>query len=353
MINNIRDIYTCRQEYSCTIHDKFDRFRYYMSNYNALDPIISSYLHNNLHFKPIYPNDKKFAVCISHDVDYLFDYKSKISFLKSAIAQFKNNNPKASAYNFKRIFRKIQNPNWSLEHFIKFEKENKIQASYYFLALDNHEEDFNYNIKSQLNVFEKLEGIGAEIGLHGGHQAFDNLSKLKQEKDNLEAAYGKTVKGYRNHYLRFKTPNTWNNLNTLNFNYDTTFGFADMPGYRNGLCYPFRPFDLKTNSYINILEIPLLVMDVTFFKYLGLSVSNAYLLFQKIYSEVKKLNGVLTVLWHNNCLEDDYLKLYDKIMGALIADDESWITTNNELANWWKANNLSKMETLLNKHLFL
>jgi hypothetical protein len=47
--------------------------------------------------------------------------------------------------------------------------------------------------------------------------------------------------------------------------YDTTFGYNDLVGFRNGMCYPFRPYNLNTASEVNILEIPLALMDGTLF----------------------------------------------------------------------------------------
>ena len=49
--------------------------------------------------------------------------------------------------------------------------------------------------------------------------------------------------GYRNHYLRFKLPETWKYLADAGFEYDTTLGYSNALGYRNGMCHPFRPYD--------------------------------------------------------------------------------------------------------------
>jgi len=84
----------------------------------------------------------------------------------------------------------------------------------------------------------------------------------------LEKVLGKKIVGYRNHYLKFKVPETWGLPKEAGFKYDTTLGYADCVGFRNGMCHPFKPFDLNINSYINILEIPLIIMDRTLFDYM-------------------------------------------------------------------------------------
>ncbi len=349
MLNNIKNTYTAFQEYNPLILDKFGRFRAYMSSNSVLNPELSKFLQKE-GFKPTYKNNKKFAICISHDVDFIYEHKSPVQYLKSALKSIKHKKFQQGYYNFLSTVKSIPNPDWTIDFLLDFEKKNNLVSSYYFLSLEKGEPDFNYKIENQKENFIKIKKAGSEIGMHGGHQAYNDISKIISERSKLETALGEKVVGYRNHYLRFKTPDTWNLLQKAGFKYDTTFGFADMPGFRNGLCYPFRPFDLNKNSFIDILEIPLIVMDVTFFKYLGLTVENAFVLFEKIYEDVKNCNGVLTLLWHNNCITGDFLKLYDLVFKKIVSDNEPWITTSNELADWWQKNNQEKMEEILINH---
>ena len=107
----------------------------------------------------------------------------------------------------------------------------------------------------------KIIDRGWEVGLHGGHTAYLNAQEMKIKKERLEKVTHQPVLGYRNHYLRFKVPDTWEYLSKAGFQYDTTLGYADCAGFRNGMCHPFRPFNLNTNHEIDILEIPLTVMD--------------------------------------------------------------------------------------------
>ena len=64
---------------------------------------------------------------------------------------------------------------------------------------------------------------GWEVGLHGGHEAYNNLIEMKNKKQKLEKVLRKEVISYRNHYLRFKTPETWEFL--------TEAGLFVQPGY--------------------------------------------------------------------------------------------------------------------------
>ena len=94
-------------------------------------------------------------------------------------------------------------------------------------------------------------------------------------------------------------------------------------------------------------------MDVTFFKYMGLTVNSAFRLFLLIYEKVKKLAGALTIVWHNNQLDGEYGLLYNKIIQKIIEEEDAWVTTSLQLTDWWKENNLSKMEDILNDSILL
>ena len=177
---------------------------------------------------------------------------------------------------------------------------------------------------------------GWEVGLHGGHEAFNNLDVLKREKDRLERALGKKVIGYRNHFLRFRVPDTWELLKEVGFRYDATYGHSYCVGFRNGMCHPFRPYNLKTNSEIDILEIPLVIMDITLYDaYMRLDSQTAWMLVKYLIDIVERYNGVLTVLWHNTFMTHDKLKMYTKIL-EYCSQKNAWMTSGEEICKFWK-----------------
>ena len=61
-------------------------------------------------------------------------------------------------------------------------------------------------------------------------------------------------------------------LDQLGFAYDSSQGYADGPGMRAGLSLPYRPYDLAADRPLDMLELPLVVMDATLAedRYLGL-----------------------------------------------------------------------------------
>lgn len=97
--------------------------------------------------------------------------------------------------------------------------------------------------------FQEITALGEGCG---ARSSFYFLA-LAAQKQRLEAALGRPVVGY---------------LSRAGFCCEATIGYADGIGFRGGVCYPFKAYDLKAGREIDILEIPLAVMDRTFEGYM-------------------------------------------------------------------------------------
>src|SRR5215471_19873683 len=79
------DVFTLREETKPTFRDIHDKDRYYnSSNRNVLRPIVSDYVFSK-GFQPKYPDNKKFAVCLTHDIDVLFSTNTYRHLLKEVL----------------------------------------------------------------------------------------------------------------------------------------------------------------------------------------------------------------------------------------------------------------------------
>ena len=140
------------------------------------------------------------------------------------------------------------------------------------------------------------------------------------------------------HFLRFAVPHTWRLLAELGFKYDTTFGYPDMPGFRNGMCHPFKPYDLCMKKEIDILEIPLIVMDSSLFK---MPIGEAWMVIKGLIEITEKNKGIITILWHNSTFDEifcgQWTKLYEKIL-QLLKERNAWMTSGEEVYNYWTKN---------------
>jgi len=95
-------------------------------------------------------------------------------------------------------------------------------------------------------------------------------------------------------------------------------GFSDHIGFRAGTCVPYRPWSLELNREINLLEIPLLAMDVTLAYYMRLAPEESVALLLQCAERCRIVGGVFTLLWHNRSLLDpNYGHAYQTVLSAL------------------------------------
>lgn len=328
------EIYTARQEYEAKFKDNLGRYPRYLSTHgDVFDPVLSRWLVEQ-GFKTEFPGSKKFAVCLSHDIDLLYNRSTRaVNFFQTA-NQFRKGKIGESAYHFQSIFKKQRNSVWQLEHLYRIENEFNARSTNYFLSLRPGERDFNYHLSEIRDIFDLTKSQRGEIGLHGGHEAWCSFEKILQEKQQLEAACGEKLLGYRNHFLRFDTPTTWQFLAAAGFRYDTTFGFADCAGFRNGLCHPFFPKLATTGEVLPILELPLHIMDATFDNYMRLNWQTSRRVIFDIINKVSAVSGVVSILWHNHLATGEAGRVYRDILEHCARLD-AWFPTSLELADFW------------------
>lgn len=318
------DIFTRREEYNPPFRDKYERFPYYLSaERNIFEPRVSRYLVDN-GLKMEYPDGKQFAVCLTHDIDALCYSKMGIV---TDVGRHLLHGQLSEA--FKRPFynvRKRWNPRWNFKEIMDLEEAYGAKSTFFIMGLDEGDQDFNYRAEDLSQEMGYILDRGWEVGLHGGHEAYNDLRALKRQKANLKGALGSDVVGYRNHFLRFKVPDTWELIKKAGFKYDATFGYPECIGFRNGMCHPFKPYNLRADREIDILEIPLVVMDGTLDQYMRLDIGKAWDVIRQLIDTVERYHGVFTLLWHNSYIEGEKLKLFEKVIGYC-REKRAWMTS--------------------------
>ena len=331
------DLFARKEEYSSEKLDGHGRFIFSEKDLrNASKPEVSRYLIEQ-GMEVEFPENKTFAVCLTHDMDDIYPPLSH-SLLSSACC-LKSLDFRGSAAQFLWKFRRPEHsPYLNCSEIMDFEAGFGAKSSFYFIASKEDPKRFRYDIEDIESYVGDVSDRGWEAGLHGGYYSYDNPEALKNEKERLEKVLGKKVLGFRNHYLRFKTPETWELLADAGFSYDSTFGYSDSVGFRNGMCHPFRPYNLNKDREIDILEIPLTVMDVALFK-ASRSFEEAWRCTKDLIDTTARFNGVITLLWHNfvfGCgFRKDWIKLYEKALQYCL-DKGAWMTSGEEIYKWWE-----------------
>jgi peptidoglycan/xylan/chitin deacetylase (PgdA/CDA1 family) len=328
------DIFTRKEEYVSNDRDKHERFPYYASSYrNIFEPHVSKYLiEHDYHVE--YPEGKPFAIVLTHDIDQVYTSLSHKTFCALQNVQIGSLSGLTESIAQMRS-RKL--PLWNFNEILALEEHYDAKSSFYFMAENRGEQDYSYQIEDCTQALGTIIDHGCEVGLHGGYNTCYNTDELKGKKAQLEKVLNKKVIGYRNHYLRFNVPETWENLHESGFLYDSTFGYADCIGFRNGMCHPFKPYNLHTEKSIEMLEIPLTIMDDTLFNYMKLDDKRAWEMTKRLIDTVKQYNGVLTLLWHNYNFFKEKVSFYKKIL-HYCEEQNAWMTSGEQISIWWKNN---------------
>jgi len=331
----IWDLFIRRTEYNTSNFDQHKRFLYkFEVNRNPINPVVSEFLIKKGK-KLEWPDNYNFAVCLTHDIDQIYP-------------TFKYRIYTSLKYGFKGLFNKSfnrllyrDNPYWNFKEIIEIEKKYNAKSTFYFIATEKGFHGRHYKIEALRNVLKFIKSNGWDIGLHGAYSSYDNYKKMIEEKNNLENVTADYINSYRNHYLRFKIPDTWENLNKAGIKCDTTFGYPDNIGFRNGLCHPFKPYNLEKNQTIDIWELPLNIMDSTLFQYKKLNVDSAWNKCKKLIDKVEQLNGLVTILWHNSSFDDIYRKgwgrLYERLLDYCYKRN-AWLASVDEIIEWVNEN---------------
>lgn len=279
---------------------------------------------------------RDFRMIVSHDVDVPFLYGSKdfLTALKLMGGDMlKRKNPRLAFHNFS-AWLKIKKGGIELDPFYTF---NDIMAlserfglkSIFFFMTDRSHSSFDgdYNIGYTLTrrLIRDIHTREHEIGLHLSYGSFQDPVQTKKEFEILKTICGEEgIKqkcwGSRQHYLRWETPITFNNLEQANLDYDSTLCYADAVGFRCGVCYEYPVFHILKRKRLNVRERPLLVMECTViddrYMYLGTG-EKAFSLVKSIKDTCRRFDGDFILLWHNTRLVDGReRKLYREILQA-------------------------------------
>lgn len=290
--------------------DEHGRFLAGWSSLDPLDPPLER-LRARLGVEPPRWGGARFAVALTHDVDVPWRWsrvglRGGVSRIKQAVGgrQLRTVVAEAGALAAAPVHRvRGTDPYWSFERIVRGERERGVGSTFFLMAGHAHPADGpspeTYD-RVRPRLVSLLEDAGAEVGLHGSYAAADDDGVLGAEKSRLEAL-GARVRGHRYHYLRVRPHENLATLPGHGIAYDSSLGFPDAIGFRAGIAQPFRPWDLASDEPLDLVEIPLAVMDVTLGeeRYAGLSAEEAEPQILALLDRAAEHGGGFSILWHS------------------------------------------------------
>jgi peptidoglycan/xylan/chitin deacetylase (PgdA/CDA1 family) len=299
-------------------------------------PIVSQAMANR--FRDIeYPDGKSYAVVLTHDIDLLSP-----SMPRRIMNSGKWLTKGMFSDSLKEIHQKDGRPHpySDLRSIAEREEERNAHSTFFIMNAPKDHTGAGYSISDIADQIDEVRRKGSEIALHGSYDAGQSLKKIHDEKIGMEKEIGIEVIGYRNHFLRFQVPSSFEYLAEAGFKYDSTIGFSDNYGFRNGMVHPYHPY-INDSKRSSILELPLAIMDCSLYSYMGMTPDEGRNICNELIGQAKKLHGTLVILWHNTTFFDPRYKEWGEIYWNIldkVKEDNGWLCSGSELTNWWLEN---------------
>ena len=311
--------------------------------------------------KPSWPNGAPFAVCLTHDMDgvsrldlrhYLrrtvntIRYGSRSRDYRTTAKHLLGYATQAACLPSRLA---VSDPLHTYERWLDMEAAVGAKSTFFccpersrhphFSDTGYHYEDrvvFNGTRCTVADMMKTITREGCEVGLHPFWFASVDLMDLTSQKAQLERAIGTEVVSVRQHYLQFNMRITPRLHHEAGFRFDSTLGFNQNVGFRFGTSYPWHLFDLERQVELNVLEIPLIIQDVSLIRNMRLSCDDAMPYIRQLADTVARVGGVLTLLWHTDVIDDErYVDLYTRTL-AYLKKQNAFFGSVREIGSRWK-----------------
>ncbi len=201
---------------------------------------------------------------------------------------------------------------WTFGEWVDFADSLGTKPAFYFMARQGSlleyalgtPDDF-YDVRSPrfTRLLKELGDRGCEIGLHASYNAFESSEVLRKERECIEQVSGAAGIGNRHHYWHLDPANpneTLRRHEDAGLLYDSSLGLEFHPGFRRGICHPFRPFHAGERRELDIVQLPPTWMDDHFGRRLrnnGITDPEATAL--SLVSEARETGGTIVVDYHS------------------------------------------------------
>ncbi len=201
-----------------------------------------------------------------------------------------------------------------------------LKAVYFFLVGEKGTYDRNLSLMnlSFQNLIKRV-AENSEVGIHPSYNSNSVAGIVQKEKQNLEKVLGDKVYSSRQHYLMMDLPETYLTLEKVGVTDDYTMGYASQIGFRAGICTPYTFYFLREERESKLTVHPFCVMDSTLKYYLKISNNKVLAKVKPLFDEVKKVNGEINVLFHNESIGAkhhwrNWDDLYEQILKEALND---------------------------------
>ena len=305
---------------------------------------------------PPCPLGHPFAVCLTHDIDFMgirlhrmdhtllgFAYRVVRSLLVPGVGQWRKVWKNVVALlSLPAVYLRLIPDFWyPLDRYAAVEAD--LPSTYFFIPFAGRPGRTKpdkraflraapYDVNDYAASVRDLERGRAEVGVHG-IDAWCDATLGKEERDVIRDLIRRDDLGVRMHWLYFseQSPTL---LESAGYSYDSTLGFNDAVGFRNGTTQVFQPTGVS-----ELLELPLQIQDTAmlFPGRMHLSEAAALRVCERLIARMIQFGGVLTINWHDRSLapERNWDEIYIELLKKLRTTNP-WFAQAREAVEWFR-----------------
>ncbi|MEO6303772.1 MAG: polysaccharide deacetylase family protein, partial [Bacteroidia bacterium] len=281
-------------------------------------PLINAWLNElKIGLKEIFPTlkfkEQQYKFISTVDIDNAFKYKHK-GFVR-ALAGYAKDIVSKDNLSFKERFKVIagqkKDPFDCYSFLIEAHKKNRTEAIYFFLLGDYGPNDKN---QSATNLaFQSLIKNMADysrVGIHPSFGSTNKIQQLKVEVSRLANIIHSPITISRQHFSILKFPQTYHNLLQAGIEQDFSMGYTNLNGFRASYCFAYRWYNIENELLTSLTINPFCIAENTLIYYSKKENKELMQLATPVINEVKKYNGQLISIFHNDIFNEEMKKIY-------------------------------------------
>ncbi len=173
---------------------------------------------------------------------------------------------------------------------------------YYFFLVAKEQKGVDKNIeptRDEMLELIRYHAVGYTVGVHPSWQSGDDDALLHEEIALLEFITNKPITISRQHYIRFELPHTFRKLIESGIQQEFSMGYGSINGFRASVASPYPWYDLENEKKTNLVLFPFCFMDANSYYEQKFTPQQAYEEIKYYHDAVKKVNGTMISIWHN------------------------------------------------------
>jgi hypothetical protein len=294
---------------------------------------------------PPWPDGFRWAAAITHDLDVVTGWPALTALRVAELTRGRHLRLASRALGAAMRSLFLSPVHVAIDRLQRVEEENGVAATWFILCGDPDlrsviAKDLTYRIEAKpvRDILSRLREGGAEVGLHGSFATARDGSVLKVQREHLQDAVNRPVRGLRQHFLRMRLPETLRDMEAAGFDWDSTFGFPDRSGFRLGAGDVLPLWDAPRRSALRVDEVPFAWMDRTGSKYSGIENPAEWL--RTAYASatsVRESEGAWVGIWHPYLTDalgyPGAPSAFEELVRRL-ASERPWFATLSRIVDW-------------------